>query len=348
MPPPRISPQLLDKYLRNQCTDEERAQVEAWFASLDGPPDFLGSLPETEQRQLKDETFRSIREQLQTEEEPPVRTFWLGSGRLTGLAASVLLALGVFIAWRYTVNRHAATLADRPVPALTAPKAAPAEVVQFVNRKPRPVLHRLPDGSSVWMQRGAAIAYPKTFEPDRRRVSFSGEGFFDIQKDKTRPFFIRSGEMQIRVLGTSFNVNAPAARRVFRIAVVTGRVEVSAPDSRRQAQQVILKPQEQAVFETDSRRLTASAIPAQVRKEIYEPVSIVFSETPLDQAVAQLEKRFNVRFRLSNPKLGRCRVSADFERQSLPLILEMLCTALDATYTMTGNVIVLDGLPCEP
>ncbi|RRB10247.1 FecR family protein [Larkinella knui] len=338
MPPSNIPPQLLEKYLRNQCTEQEKERVEAWYASLDGKPDYLDSLPEPEQQHLQDETFLMIQSQLEPDEKPLVKTFPLAW--LAGLAASLLLVVGLYSVYRYSATRPASVTAN-------VEKKVLDSRVHFVNHKPHPVRHQLPDGSSVWMHSEASIKYPKEFDRDKRLVSFSGEGFFDIKKDQTRPFSIQSGEMRIKVLGTSFNVNAPVARTVFRISVVTGRVEVRAPDRQQKEQLVVLKPQQQAVFETESKRLVSSTIPSQIKKEIYEPVTIVFSNTPINQVVKRLEKRFNVQIKLANPKIGSCLFNADFEKQPLPLIMEMLCTALDATYTMSGKVIVMDGLPCE-
>ncbi|GAA4470176.1 FecR domain-containing protein [Nibrella saemangeumensis] len=343
MPPPKISPALLDKYLRNQCTDEEKELVEAWYASLQGKPDYLDSLSETEQGELQSETFQTIQDQLHIGQQSGTRP--LPVRRLLWLAASVSLIMGLYITYRYTSRQDISPTAVSYV----APtrKNVAERAIEFTNREPRPVRHLLPDSSSVWMQAGASIAYPKKFDSNKRVVSFSGEGFFQVRKDPLRPFHIQSGVMRVKVLGTSFNVKAPVSHKVFQISVVTGRVEVSAPDRQQKPQQVILKPQQQAFFETESGRLLSSPVPVQVKKEIYESVSVVFNNTPLDRAIAQLEKRFNIQIRLANPGLSSCRVSADFEQQSLPLIMEMLCTALDATYTMSGNTIVIDGLPCE-
>ncbi|GAB3987718.1 FecR domain-containing protein [Spirosoma daeguense] len=338
----KISPQLLDKYLRNECTEQEKQQVEAWYATLQGDTDFLSSLPETEQRQLQNDTFTNIQENLAPEHQPVIRK--ISWGWTCWLAASILLALGFYVTYRDSAEQIAAfnqTTIQRPL------QLDLANTVRFVNQKSRPVMHTLPDGSSVWMQSGADITYPKKFDKAQRLVSFSGEGFFDVKKDKTSPFFIQSGEMRIKVLGTSFNVKALARNKVFQIAVVTGRVQVSAPDQDKKEQQIILAPQQQATFETESKRLVATLIPTQIRKEIYEPITVVFDNTPLSQVITKLQQRYHITFHLANPKLTNCRLNADFERQSLPDIMEMLCTALDVTYTMSNNIIMIDGAPCE-
>jgi len=338
MTPNNISPQLLDKYLNNQCTDEERELVENWFASLNGKPDFLDSLPEDEQVELQKETFSNIQNRLDLGNEPEVRKFPLGW--ISWLAASVFLVLGIY--FTYNLNSKQDVSIARQIE-----RKGVENIIEFINHEPRVVKHQLPDGSLVWMHTKSAIRYPREFDLDKRLVTFTGEGFFDISKDKSRPFSIQSGEMVIKVLGTSFNVKAPSEQKVFQISVVTGRVEVSAPDKEQKQQLVILTPKQEAFFETGTKRLVFSAIPPQIKKEIYEPITVVFDQTPLNQVVEQLEKRFDIKIKLANPGISSCRVSGDFEKQPLPEIMEMLCTTLEAKYTMSGKIITIDGLPCN-
>lgn len=346
MKPPPISPDLLDKYLRNECTDQEKELVEAWYATLRNQPNYLDALPEQEQQQLQNETFSNIQKQLEADEKHVVRNFSFNWTWAAGIAASILLLTGVYVTYQKAPRQFLSGLKPTSVSARSKEREDVA-TIQFINRELRPVVRRLPDSSSVLMQTGASITYPQKFDPDKRLVTFSGEGFFDVRKDKSCPFFIQTGEVKIKVLGTSFNVKAITARKVFQVSVVTGRVQVSAPDRQQNEQQVILKPQQQAFFQTDSKRLITSLMPVHSRKEIYEPITVVFDETPLEQVVDKLQKRFAIQIRLSNPRLASCRVSADFEQQSLPIIMEMLCTALDATYTMADNKIVIDGQPCD-
>ncbi|SEI82881.1 FecR family protein [Dyadobacter koreensis] len=338
MTPDNISPQLLDKYLNNQCTDEERQRVENWFASLRGKSDFLDSLPEHEQAQLQNETFSNIQNRLNLGNEREVRKFPLGW--ISWLAASVLLVVGIYLT--YNLNGKKEVSIARQIE-----RKGAENIVEYTNQEPRVIRHQLPDGSLVWMHTKSVIRYPREFDQDRRLVTFSGEGFFDITKDKSRPFSIQSGEMVIKVLGTSFNVKAPSEQKVFQISVVTGKVEVSAPDKEQKQQLVVLKPKQEAFFETASKRLVFAAITPQTKKEIYEPITVVFDQTPLNEVIEQLEKRFDVKIRLANKGISSCRVSGDFEKQPLPGIMEMLCTTLEANYTMSGKTILIQGLPCN-
>lgn len=338
MKPNGIPSALLEKYLSGACTDAEKELVEAWYASLQGEPRYLDHLPDAEQDGLKQETFGNIRRELDLEEPAKVRVFpwrWL-----TGIAASILLVTGVYLGTQIK-KTPAATISQQ------LEERPSTELVRFENTGERIITHHLPDQSSIAMHPHAVVTYPATFDGDKRLVTFSGEGFFDIQKDKTRPFYIQSGEMVIKVLGTSFNVKAASNHKVFQVDVVTGTVEVSTYAKTTNSQQVILKPQQQALFELDSRRLISKTLITQAKKEIYEPVTIVFEETPLSKVIEQLEKRFNVSISLANPGLAKCGLTANFESQSFSNILEILCTSLEVTYTISDNNITINGEPCE-
>lgn len=346
-----VSPQLLEKYLAGECTIPEKEEVEKWYSLLSGPPDFLNSLPEGEQGRLRADTYSQIRERLTTDpirvlpaSSPAGRRLAIGKGWWVGVAASVALIVALWIVYPKSQNS-----AQREVVAAkkeTASKNS-AKTVQFVNDQSCMVMHRLPDGSTVWMQTDARITYPDTFETDGRLVAFEGEAFFEVKSDKKRPFVIQSGEMRIEVLGTSFNVKAPPRQKIYEVAVVSGSVSVSIPATDTAPQKIVLTPQQQALFETRTKRLSSSTMPTESKKEIYEPVTIIFEGTPLDQVADKLSRCFDIRIYLADPAMKSCRLTADFDRQSLPAILEMLCATLDATYTMSGKTILLEGVPCE-
>ncbi|GAB2787255.1 FecR domain-containing protein [Rhabdobacter roseus] len=335
-----LSPELLQKYLLDECTAEERDLVEAWYASLQGTSNYLSTLSEAERNRLQQETFRHIQHQLATS-RPQVPVLTLLRRPWLGVAAALVLVAGLLWLWPTRQSTPTEARVEGTAPALADGQ------VHFVNDQPRPVMHQLPDGSTLWLHTGASITYPSTFAASQRQVSFEGEGFFDITPDKKRPFVIRSGEMTIEVLGTRFNVKAPPAQRIFEVAVVSGSVAVSAADHQANPQKVVLAPHQQVLFETSTKRLTQSTLPVQDKKEIYEPVTVTFEGTPLDRALEQLDKRFDVRLHLANPAMKTCQLTADFEQQPLPAILEMLCASLDATYTMSGKTILIEGAGCD-
>lgn len=85
----------------------------------------------------------------------------------------------------------------------------------------------LSDGTSVFLNSGSELRYPEVFRGDRRDVFLKGEGWFDVAKDTTRAFRVHAGEMEVQVLGTSFNVRAYEQMESLSTTLVSGSVEVN-------------------------------------------------------------------------------------------------------------------------
>ncbi|ODS78870.1 MAG: hypothetical protein ABS46_16520 [Cytophagaceae bacterium SCN 52-12] len=343
---PFIPSDLLEKYLNGTATPAEREVVEAWYASLRHNPDYLGSLPEAGQKAVREETFHHILRHLASGDPdnvhalPVTRTrvsrLWIGAGAAVAMIITAV-SIGLWL-----------SNSSLPAPHQPAASGKMLSFVRFINHEARIVRKQLPDGTVVRLHPQAELRYPAAFAPDRREVEFAGEAFFDVAKDTSRPFSITSGKMKIQVVGTSFNVRATPGQALFEVAVLTGRVIVGSVEEngKQSGETVTLLPRQEVLYNVETSRLTLHEQSAQSRQELYQPVSIAFSDTPINSVLEQLEARFQVNFRLANPALNRCRLTADFTDQSLPDILELLCTALDATYTMAGDTIMLNGEGC--
>lgn len=82
------------------------------------------------------------------------------------------------------------------------------------------------DGSHVWLNAGSSITYPIAFISNERKVTITGEAYFEVANDKTKPFFVSKGDMQVRVLGTHFNVNAYDDEAAIKVTLLEGSVKV--------------------------------------------------------------------------------------------------------------------------
>ncbi|HTJ11789.1 MAG TPA: FecR domain-containing protein [Dinghuibacter sp.] len=115
----------------------------------------------------------------------------------------------------------------------------------------------LSDGTKVWLNASSSITFPAAFRHDRRTVAVTGEVYFDVAPDATRPFTVRAGDETVRVLGTAFNVNAYADEASVNTTLVDGRVQTAGGT---------LKPGEQsrtyADGHTDRRRVNVGAVTA--------------------------------------------------------------------------------------
>jgi transmembrane sensor len=345
-----ISPELLDKYLSGQCTAEETHRIEAWYAAQRGEKDVLSTLSDLEKQLLEEETLKKIKSTIgvpfESQEETPKKlSFWRNRVVQMGIAVSFLLIC--WGGWSFFQDKTP-TKTEDALFGLVEPLKEDA-VIRFVNTNAKLVIHRLPDGTQVCLHPNAELTYPKAFTGKTRQVSFIGEGFFDVAHDKLHPFLIQSDKMQIRVLGTKFNVKALPKQAIFQVSVVSGSVAVRSMTEKDKTnpETIILKPQQKALFEVATNHLTALETVAEGKKEIFEPISINFDDTPISTVIRQLERQFNIHIQLSDKALSKCLLTADFNNQSLPDILETMCASLDASYTFSGDTLILKGAGCE-
>lgn len=103
----------------------------------------------------------------------------------------------------------------------------------------------LPDGTKVWLNAASSISYPASFEAaNERKVSVTGEAYFEVASDKARPFRVVSGDQVVEVVGTNFNVNAYGDAGATVTTLLEGKVRLSGLKS---GEKVVLSPLEQAV-----------------------------------------------------------------------------------------------------
>lgn len=133
----------------------------------------------------------------------------------------------------------------------------------------------LPDGTKVWLNAASSISFPSKFAKDKRQVSVSGEVYLEVYKDKSRPFYVDiEGLSTIKVLGTSFNINAYAESGKIKTTLLEGSVELV------QQQPLILQPGQQSVLATDKSGETNGN-------------ATVYSDVDLEQILAWKNGLFN-------------------------------------------------------
>lgn len=338
-----ISPELLKRYVEGQCTPEEAFQVDEWYASLSeqtgekaafDQPGHLGKVQD-EIRRLSSgvDTSRVDTPRLDTprvSRTVPLRLRTLGQYLRYAAAAMILLVAGLGMRYFLSQNKSIFKLGKH--------------TYSTINKTRQVRKHVFPDGSEAWLNPGTRITYAKEdFNEDSREVSLEGEAFFEVTHDPSRPFFVHGESVQVKVLGTSFNVRAHKGEAEYAVSVVTGKVSVTADKGR----EVMLLPHQQAVFKVASGELVSEEVPDVAEKApLWQPVSLTFTDARLGEVVKRLEDKFDVKIRLENPNLENCRVKATFDQNRLSEILEMTMQIVDANYVMQNDEIVIRGEGC--
>jgi len=112
----------------------------------------------------------------------------------------------------------------------------------------------LPDGTQVWLNVGSRIKYDENYGKENRELTLTGEAYFDVARDARKPFVLHAGKMDVKVLGTAFNVKAYPGDATTEAALIRGSIEVTFPD--RPQEKLILKPNDKIAFDNKETNLT--------------------------------------------------------------------------------------------
>ena len=156
----------------------------------------------------------------------------------------------------------------------------------------------LSDGSQVWLNAESRLTYPAAFGASERRVRLEGEAYFEVESGKGR-FVVETGDMNVRVLGTAFNVNAYKNEAATRTTLVHGKVEVMTGGD--ELQQVLV-PGEQAIFDRESGQLEVK----QVNTDFYTrwiKGQFVFRDTPLRDIMRTLARWYEMEYEFTDAEL---------------------------------------------
>jgi ferric-dicitrate binding protein FerR (iron transport regulator) len=214
---------------------------------------------------------------------------------------------------------------------------------KVVLAREEPVEILLEDGTQVVLNRNSGIRYRKQFGDDSREILLSGEAWFDVAADSTRPFVIDAGRAMVEVIGTSFNVNAYKENPTVEITVESGVVSVSAKEDK--DKQMILRAGNSGSYNSNSHEL--SLVPAYHPNNLsWKTRNLYFEDTPLRDVADLIGKVYNVSVVIPNEELASCPITVTFSDQSLEAVLNVLEMTLDLQISRSGEKITLNGTVC--
>lgn len=249
-------------------------------------------------------------------------------------AASLLVVLSVVLLLnRKNISSQGARVAATP--------AIPDRVVstssdhQFV---------RLPDGSTVILNKNSRLRFPAKFTGKTREVTLIGEGYFDITSDRGKAFIVHTGKIKTVVLGTSFNIKAYRSDGNIDVTVTSGKVSVVA-ERRVLAELTPNQKISYSYLDSKSKKTTTNASDAIE----WQSRDLFFDNVTMKEAAEMLEQRFHARILFASEQTGDCRFSGTFLKgESLNQVLEVICAFNKCSYTTddAGNRIIR-GEECQ-
>ncbi|MEL7339549.1 MAG: FecR domain-containing protein [Bacteroidota bacterium] len=251
--------------------------------------------------------------------------------------AVLLLAVAGGLWWSNQEGAGLTPIAEQS----SATEVVPELIVASIGSKGRKVV--LADGTAVWLNAGSELSVLPTFHEVERRVILNGEAFFEVATDSTRPFIVETGEIETRVLGTSFNVSAYQGE-AMAVSVTEGKVNVLDQATHN----VILTPNRQVVIDEEQDKWEEREIIA-ARFSSWKDGIFWFNNSSLSQVVPRLERRFNVRILFSDAQTSDCVLGGKIRTEDIAQVLYSLQTlyAIDYTYNAENQSITLGGGSCQ-
>jgi ferric-dicitrate binding protein FerR (iron transport regulator) len=215
----------------------------------------------------------------------------------------------------------------------------------------------LADGTKVWLNSGSRLRYTTGFGQSSREVYLEGEGYFDVARDTARVFIVKTDKLDVKALGTSFNVKAYPGEENIETVLVEGKVRIG---------NVELAPKEKAIYSRKNSQLTiekkASENVRQSDKPLPKnaPVAKIV-ETPIDPAIyvswkddlwrieseslgslaVKLERRYNVQIRFADRNTQMLGINAVIKDESLEQVLRFLQLSVPIDFKIDGKHVVL-------
>ena len=195
----------------------------------------------------------------------------------------------------------------------------------------------LPDSSEVWLNASSRLTVQAGFGAQTRQVELVGEAYFKVAQNKKSPFVVSTSEMDIKALGTAFNVSAYSGSSMHQTVLVEGKVEVAT----KMGERINMRPDQLIELNKDEGVV---AVQSNVNTELYTAWTngiLIFQKTPMEDVISTLERWFNITIELRDPVLKSYRYTGTFDNRSLEQIMSYISLSSDINYKIDKDHITL-------
>lgn len=274
----------------------------------------------------KDKAFENFRNRVESQKEiqsTSRRGFSLSALWRYAAVVAIIIAVGCISYWQGEVNVKD-TFADISV---EAPLGSKTKLY-------------LPDGTLVWLNAGSRMTYSQGFGVDNRKVELEGEGYFEVKRNEKIPFFVKTKDLQLQVLGTKFNFRDYPEDHEVVVSLLEGKVGLN--NLLREEKEAVLSPDERAVLNKANGLLTVESVTASNASQ-WADGYLFFDEELLPDIAKELERSYNVKIHIANDSLKIFCFYGNFVRreQNIQEVLEALASTEKMQYKIEERNITI-------
>lgn len=327
-----LSEEMLMKYLTGKSSDEDLAKISAWINESDANARTLFRMEEVyhlgRRDLLSDEKKIDVAEarllkRLAREKARNRKTLQMRHWIKYAAVIAVILLAGSGLGYWYDHITPA-----RDMLTVTGSSGTTLEVV-------------LPDGSKVWLNQSATLRYPRQFSAKERNVSLDGEAYFEVAKNRQKPFVVESEAMCVKVLGTTFNVKCDKSGKMAEATLIEGEIEVRGNNDEGM---IILAPGQRAELNRITKRLVVKQVDAKL-DAVWHDSLIPFEQADIFAISKTLERFYQVKIILApDTKADKTYSGVLKKKDDIESVLKSLQNSIPIKYKIVGDNIFISPL----
>ncbi|MDR1881337.1 MAG: DUF4974 domain-containing protein [Prevotella sp.] len=319
---------LTRKFLRKQADAREIALLKELFAKGEAEEQLSGFYEEaweqadfSPEKEAEEQIWANLKKQIHTTEQALASVkfpLWKKSLRITASILIPLLCIGLGY---YSAKNTSVRDNDKI--------AIEVETGQKANVW-------LPDGTSVRLNSAGLLTFDNTYNRKERVVYLQGEAYFEVKNDKTCPFIVKTNDISVEALGTSFNVKAYPDDNYIAATLIEGSIRVTSP-----TQSELLEPNEKLTITKNDGQYTKSVLPDARENVAWINNQLTFEWERMEDIAKTLERMYNVRIRFDADKLKDIRFSGTIKNNNLENVLQMIEYVSPVRYSKEKDAIII-------
>jgi ferric-dicitrate binding protein FerR (iron transport regulator) len=187
----------------------------------------------------------------------------------------------------------------------------------------------LPDSTKGWLNSGSKLKYPAIFEKNRK-VELTGEAYFEVKKQKDSEFIVSLANLDVKVLGTKFNVSGYTDDMFTDVVLSEGKVEINGKTG---VFKQILSPDEKITYNIQTKSLKLSSVDAN-RYSAWKDGFLIMDNEPLEQVIGRIERWYNAEIVIQDEALKSYRFKVTFKDEPLEEVLRLIAITTPIKYVI--------------
>ncbi|MBR9998574.1 MAG: FecR family protein [Cyclobacteriaceae bacterium] len=332
---------IISRNLSGSSTDKEEKKLKDWILASNENYLTYKIMEESAREGMHENSLLITEESFdkvwsETMEAKPVSRFSIGyriiKTAVVSAASILLILMSVFTYRQLTLVTHVAVNGDHPV------------VIEKISPAGQKTKIFLPDGSSVWLNADSKLQYSSDFNEKYRTVWLTGEAYFDIKSDQSKPFQVKSGNIAIKAFGTSFNVNTYIGNQEIEVVLDQGDVIIEnlfssmIPGMPLKAK---LNPGDRAVYSLNKSEFTVDHVNNTFDYTCWKNGILSFDHDDFETVINKLERWYGVNFTWSTQPAGDWTFTGEFNNEYLDSVLNKLVNSEGISYKIKNEKVQL-------